>query len=221
MHNGKQNYKCKECGRQFVLHPEKQPISDKTKGLIDRLLLERLSLAGIARAVGVSESWLQKYVNKKLESVPQTIEQQPSTTKKKFCLAELDEMWSFVENKDNKQWVWLAIDQCSRRIIGAYIGKRDEDGAKAVWDSLPQVYRDTAYCYTDGLPSYAAIIPPERLIVVEKGSGKTSLIERLNNTIRQRLGRFTRKTLSFSKKIENHIGIIWMFIHDYNRSLPI
>ncbi|MGN7610653.1 IS1 family transposase, partial [Magnetococcales bacterium HHB-1] len=81
--------------------------------------------------------------------------------------------------------------------------------------------RDTAYCYTDGLPSYAAIIPPERHIVVEKGSGKTSLIERLNNTIRQRLGRFTRKTLSFSKKIENHIGIIWMFIHDYNRSLPI
>ncbi|MGN7611039.1 IS1/IS1595 family N-terminal zinc-binding domain-containing protein, partial [Magnetococcales bacterium HHB-1] len=41
IHNGKQNYKCKECGRQFVLHPEKQPISDKTKGLIDRLLLER------------------------------------------------------------------------------------------------------------------------------------------------------------------------------------
>ncbi|MGN7611244.1 IS1/IS1595 family N-terminal zinc-binding domain-containing protein, partial [Magnetococcales bacterium HHB-1] len=40
IHNGKQNYKCKECGRQFVLHPEKQPISDKTKGLIDRLLLE-------------------------------------------------------------------------------------------------------------------------------------------------------------------------------------
>jgi hypothetical protein len=26
-----------------------------------------------------------------------------------------------------------------------------------------------------------------------------------------------RKTLSFSKKLENHIGAIWMFIHDYNR----
>ncbi|MBF0226310.1 MAG: IS1 family transposase, partial [Desulfobacterales bacterium] len=25
-----------------------------------------------------------------------------------------------------------------------------------------------------------------------------------------------RKTLSFSKKIENHIGAIWNFIHHYN-----
>jgi hypothetical protein len=26
-----------------------------------------------------------------------------------------------------------------------------------------------------------------------------------------------RKTLSFSKKLENHIGAIWMFIHEYHR----
>jgi len=26
--------------------------------------------------------------------------------------------------------------------------------------------------------------------------------------------------LSFSKKLENHIGAIWMFIHHYNASLP-
>lgn len=45
----------------------------------------------------------------------------------------------------------------------------------------------------------------------------TSYIERLNNTLRQRISRLVRKTLSFSKKIENHIGAIWMFIHDYNR----
>jgi len=28
-----------------------------------------------------------------------------------------------------------------------------------------------------------------------------------------------RKSLSFSKKIENHIGAIWLFIHHYNSSL--
>jgi insertion element IS1 protein InsB len=26
-----------------------------------------------------------------------------------------------------------------------------------------------------------------------------------------------RKTLSFSKKLENHVGAIWNFIHEYNR----
>jgi len=30
------------------------------------------------------------------------------------------------------------------------------------------------------------------------------------------MARLVRKTLSFSKKIENHIGAIWLFIHDYN-----
>jgi IS1 family transposase len=41
---------------------------------------------------------------------------------------------------------------------------------------------------------------------VGKDSGLTSYIERLNNTLRQRVARLVRKTLSFSKKLENHIG---------------
>ncbi len=61
----KQIYRRKACGRQFVLDPDKGPIANETKDLLDHLLLERISLAGIARVVGVSESWLQCYVNKK------------------------------------------------------------------------------------------------------------------------------------------------------------
>ncbi len=61
------------CGRQFLLNPSKSVISDEKKALIDNLLLERLSLAAIARVVGVSESWLQCYVNKKYESVPRQV----------------------------------------------------------------------------------------------------------------------------------------------------
>jgi len=71
--HGKQNYRCKTCGRQFTEHPTQKIIPLETRSLIDRLLLERLSLAGIARAVHVSETWLQHYVNHKLESVNQTI----------------------------------------------------------------------------------------------------------------------------------------------------
>ncbi len=63
--NMKQKYLCKDCGRQFVLNPEKQPISDDKKSLVDKLLLEKLSMAGICPAIGVSERWLQYYVNDK------------------------------------------------------------------------------------------------------------------------------------------------------------
>jgi len=50
IHNKKQKFMCKECGRQFVEEPENRIIPDETKELIDRLLLEKISLAGIARA---------------------------------------------------------------------------------------------------------------------------------------------------------------------------
>lgn len=69
IHNGKQNFKCRTCGRQFVQDPQNKIIDPATKDLINKLLLEKIPLAGIARVVGVSEAWLQSYVNAKYETV--------------------------------------------------------------------------------------------------------------------------------------------------------
>jgi len=134
----KQNFKCKECGRQFVENGQQNQINDETKELIGKLLLEKLSLAGIARVLGISETWLQKYVNKVYKS--QRLE--PPRAKKKGRLTiECDEMWSFVGRKNNKQWIWLAIDHDSREIVGFHLGRRDKSGAMDLWQSLPPVYR--------------------------------------------------------------------------------
>ena len=54
-------------------------------------------------------------------------------------------MWSFVGSKKNKEWIWLALDQGSKKVVGAYIGSRDKKGAKGLWDSLPPVYRQCAF----------------------------------------------------------------------------
>ncbi len=56
---------------------------------------------------------------------------------------------------------------------------------------------------------------------VSKDSGKTSHIEWFNNTLRQRVSRLVIKTLSFSKKLDNHVGALLYFIHDNNESLHI
>ncbi len=68
---------------------------------------------------------------------------------------------------------------------------------------------------------YAAVLPSKRHRAVGKETGFTSYIERFNNTLRQRVSRLVRKTLSFSKSLENHIGAIWYFIHYYNASLLV
>ena len=77
IHNGKQRFKCRECSRQFVENSKKITINQAKRELIDRLLLERISLAGIARAVKVSDRWLQTYVNEKYAIVPREIDVTP------------------------------------------------------------------------------------------------------------------------------------------------
>ncbi len=52
IHTGKQNYKCRACGRAFVLVPENHVITEEQRAVIERLLLERISLRGICRALG-------------------------------------------------------------------------------------------------------------------------------------------------------------------------
>jgi transposase-like protein len=74
IHNGKQNFKCRECRRQFVQDPQNKIIDQATKTLIDKLLLEKIPLAGIARVVGVSEPWLQSDVNEKYQNVPRQVD---------------------------------------------------------------------------------------------------------------------------------------------------
>jgi IS1 family transposase len=130
---------------------------------------------------------------------------------------QADELWSFVGKKDNQIWLWWAIDAETRLVVGCAIGPRDKETAEELWYSLPPEYRQRAVCYTDFLETYNSVLPSKRHRAVDKASGKTSLIERLNNTIRQRCSRLVRKALSFSKKLANHVGAIWYFIHEYNR----
>jgi predicted CXXCH cytochrome family protein len=60
---GSPNFLCRGCHRRFVVGPKKGPVSPERRELVRRLLLERLSLRAIARAAGVSRTWLQGFVN--------------------------------------------------------------------------------------------------------------------------------------------------------------
>ena len=70
IHTGKQNYRCNDCGRQFVTDSTKRYISEEERAMIDRLLLERIYLAGICRVMKVSQGWLLDYVSKLYKALP-------------------------------------------------------------------------------------------------------------------------------------------------------
>lgn len=69
-HYGKQNYFCHNCQRQFVEGGQDWFVSESDKTLINKLLLERISLSGICRVCDVSEQWLLAYIKKLYENLP-------------------------------------------------------------------------------------------------------------------------------------------------------
>jgi insertion element IS1 protein InsB len=130
--------------------------------------------------------------------------------------AEVDELWSFVGTKANRQWVWIAMDADTRQIIAFHVGDRSRQSAEALWGKIPKGYQAQATFYTDCYEAYKGVIPSAQHRAITKLARKTNHVERFNCTLRQRVSRLVRATLSFSKKLANHIGAIKYFICDYN-----
>jgi insertion element IS1 protein InsB len=60
------------------------------------------------------------------------------------------------------------------------------------------------------------VIPAAPHRAISTLARQTNHLERFNNTLRQRVSRLVRETVSCSKKLSNHIGAIKFFICDYN-----
>ena len=187
---------------------------------IAQLLCERLSLRGICRTVDVSLTWLLHFMVECFTACPHDLHvplpARPTAVLLSRLEAEADEMWSFVQKKANKPWMWIAMDATTRPIIAFHVGDRSDKSGQALWANIPLVYREQAMFHTDQYAVYQGVIPAAQHCAITKKARKTNHIERFNNTLRQRVSRLVRETLSFSKKLAHHIGAIKYFICHYN-----
>ena len=153
-------------------------------------------------------------------TAPDPLYVQPASGTQRVILyrleAEVDELWSFVGKKANRQWIWIAMDADTRQIMAFYVGDRSRLCAEALWRKLPTRYQEQAMFYTDCYEAYKSVIPSAQPRAITKLARKTNHVERFNCTLRQRVSRLVRATLSFSKNLANHIGAIKYFICDYN-----
>lgn len=140
IHNGKQKYECLACRRQFVENPEHKIISEDTKERVRRTLLERVSLEGICRIFDVSMPWLLEFMQLTFKSLPDDLNATIVTDTEDLVLItlEVDELWSFVGNKKNPQWLWLVIDSRTRQILAFQVGNRSKKTGEALMAKLPE-----------------------------------------------------------------------------------
>jgi IS1 family transposase len=129
--------------------------------------------------------------------------------------AEADEMHGFVQDKANEHWLWLAMDRTTHQIIALHVGDRRLKSARQLWANLPAVYREQATFSTNQSAVYRGAFQRRGTQRSRRKPGKTTHIERCNNTLRQRVSRLVRQAPAFSKNRENHTGAVRDFIcHD-------
>jgi len=162
---GKTRLKCKDCHRQFVEKRTYAPLSNECKRRIELLLAERLSLEAICRVMEIEPHRLYAYMDELYDEIPEDLacsipDCADIDMVKVDC--EADELWSFVGRKSNKKWLWLALDRNSRQVVALFVGDRSEDGARGLWEALPEGYRERATFYTDDWAAYKKVIPAER-----------------------------------------------------------
>ncbi|MFN4147894.1 MAG: IS1 family transposase [Runella sp.] len=217
--------KCKDCRYKFVDKGQDWFISPDKKVYIKRLLAERISLRGICRVVDISMSWLLAFIKEIYAELPDDLQCKINFKKVKhndqfyIKLAdnEADELWSWVGKRNNVYYVWLVMHKDSKQIVAFHVGDRSRESAKALWGKIPPEIKENGLFHTDDWDSYKTVIPEERHLYC-KQKKYTNHIERFNNTLRQRVSRLVRETLSFSKKLENHIGAIKYYLCYHNKN---
>ena len=139
IHTGKQKYQCVSCNKQFVEEPQNKILPEDTKERIRRSLLERVSLEGICRIFDISMPWLLGFMEKTFQSLPENLQASIIAENDEFevLVLEVDELWSFVGNKKNDQWLWIVMHAETRQILAFHVGNRTKASGEALMAKLP------------------------------------------------------------------------------------
>ena len=214
---GNQQYHCKDCGAYRVLEP-KRIHPKRERETILRAYKERASMRGLERVFHVARQTVARWI---MELVHALADLKDTLLPAELDdVLELDELWSFVLKKDQKRWLWTAICHRTRQIVAFVIGDRSEKTCRRLWNKIPEEYKGCR-TFSDFWEAYLKVFPKETHRCVGKKSGETAHMERWYNTLRQRLARFVRKTLSFSKSDVYHHMVTKWFIAEYNLAISL
>lgn len=117
----------------------------------------------------------------------------------------------------NKRWLWTALCRRTKQIVAFVSGDHSAKTCAKLWKKIPESYK-RCHTFSDLWDAYSKVFAKATHRSLGKEAGETNHMERWNCTLRQRLARFVRKTLSFSKSDTMHQVVLKCFIADYNLS---
>ncbi len=127
---------------------------------------------------------------------------------------EIDELVIRYRFKRRYRYLWLAISRLTRQVIGFTVGDRSTQSLVRLWFLTP-ADRRSKLVYSDFYEAYAKWFARQHR-PCDKGSGKTSIVEGLNNKWRNRVSGLVRKTVCV-RYMDDFQRRLWLVIEGHNQ----
>lgn len=187
--SGIQRYPCKNCKNRFQIEFKKNAYRPDMGVWIVDLLKEGSGIRSISRLLNISPTTVMKRILIVSRSI-----QRPFILKGKIY--ELDEMCTYIGNKENRIWIAYALRRDSKEVISLAVGKRSNKTLRQVTNTL--LLSEAKRVYTDKLKNYHSLLPKS---IHRTNQYSINHIERKNLSIRTHLKRLNRRTICFSRSL--------------------
>jgi len=127
---------------------------------------------------------------------------------------EIDELVIRFRFKRRYRYLWLVVSRLTHQVVAWCVGDRSEKTLQKMWWQVPPAYR-RKLVYTDFYEAYASFFRAWQHRPCEKGSGKTSVIEGLNNKWRNRVAGLVRKTVCV-QSLSDLDNRLWLVLAQHN-----
>ena len=194
--NGTQKFQCKGCKKYQQASYRYTACQPGTNRAIIAHVKEGCGIWNTARLMGIAKGT----VISRIKSIATQIK--PPKAQEKDLSYEVDELYTFIGNKEDSLYVCYAIERKTRTVIDFVVGPRTKENLKSVTDKLLEL--SPKKIYTDGLNIYPSLIPKSIHQAGKFGTLRSDSyrIERQNLNLRTNLKRLARKTICYSKSVE-------------------
>ncbi len=207
---GKQNFLCKSCRKQFQSVYQNRGSNPRIRKQIKRSLING---SGI-RDCSVVFEVCQKCVLNVLINCAESIKI-GSPKKRHYHSIQIDEMYSFVQKKDKKVWIFYAYAPETKEILAFTMGKRNIRQVEYLMIKLKVLgIRIDNWC-TDSFKGFITVLRAKNHLI---GKEYTKAIEGRNTDIRAKLARFQRRSTKFSKKLIFQWNLFKIYVHCLNNN---
>lgn len=206
--SGSQRYYCTACIHYFTPSPRLNGYAPEFRAVAIRAVLQGNNFSGAAHLLQVAPQSVANWAGAHAATLPPA--DQPSDPD----IVEVDELFTFIGNKDTRVYLTTLVDRESRCFWGwDVLAERTAPALQALVDASPRAFQYN----TDDFSVYHALNWRGQYHLVAPGKSQTFAVEANNAELRHYLARLARRTRCYSKKLAWLKLMTRLFVYYWNK----